>query len=151
MKSFYHVIDSLRNELLTYPFVKTVIEGEPNDVDIVKQSIYPIANIQVLSARPKEGVIEFDISLINADIVNDSRVLTSDIFKGNNDRQDILNNQLIVVGRLEASLRHGVLRDLEFELLSDVSTNPFTDRFENVLSGWETTFTISIPNEMSVC
>jgi hypothetical protein len=151
MKSFYHVIDSLRNELLTYPFVKTVIEGEPNEVDIVKQSIYPIANIQVLSVRPKEGVIEFDISLINADIVNDSRVLTADIFKGNNDRQDVLNNQLIVVGRLEASLRHGVLRDLEFELLSDVSTNPFTDRFENILSGWETTFTIAIPNEMSVC
>lgn len=150
MKGFYYIIDSLKTELLTIPFVKTVTEGNNVDIDLAKQTIYPLSNIQVTAARPKENIIEFDISFLSVDILNYSKEKTTDIFKGNNDRQDILNNQLIVASRLEASLRHGALCDLNIELISSFDSEIY-EGGENILTGWLSTFTLSIANEMSKC
>ena len=104
MKSFYYVIDKLKTELLTIPFVSTVTEGAINDVDMAKQTIYPLSHIMVNSARLTSNTIVFNVSILSMDIVDYSKELTTDIFIGNDNTQDILNEQLIVQARLIKSL-----------------------------------------------
>jgi hypothetical protein len=83
------------------------------------------------------------------DIVDASKDTPTNQIRGNNNEMDVLNTQLAVASRLQASLlRNSHYRDI-YELQSDFSCDPFTERFENNLAGWAVTFTISVQNDMT--
>ena len=52
-----------------------------------------------------QNLLQFNISVLAMDIVNKSKEATSDLFRGNNNEQDILNTQLAVVNKLIGILR----------------------------------------------
>ena len=50
MKGFYNVTDKLKTKLQEEPFVNTVSFGSIDDVDLDKQSIFPLAHVIVNNA-----------------------------------------------------------------------------------------------------
>jgi hypothetical protein len=48
-------------------------------------------------------------------------------------------------------LRIGTLSQTGYELVGDPTCEPFFDRFENILAGWATTFTVQILNDINAC
>jgi hypothetical protein len=84
------------------------------------------------------------------DIVDESKSLTTDIFLGNDNEQDVLNTQLMVVNRFLEVLRMGKFGD-DYELIGTPSCEFFTERFENKLAGVTVTFDMVIQNQMSKC
>jgi hypothetical protein len=49
-------------------------------------------------------------------------------------------------------LRRGTLYTDKFEIEGDIICEPFTERFENLLTGWNLTFDMIVPNtEISIC
>lgn len=151
MVGFYSVIDNLKTELIASPFVNTVTEGSIFEVDLNKQTIFPLSHIMVNNVNIEQNVMRFNISVIAMDIVDISKSETTDVFKGNDNEQDVLNAQLAVCQRLAASLFNGDLSDTNYQLDGVPSCEPFTERFENLLAGWTMTFDIIVPNEMSIC
>lgn len=151
MKAFYDVTNQLKNTLAAEPFVKTVTYGELSDVDLGKQTIFPLAHLIVNNATVGEKVITFNTSIICMDIVDISKDETTDIFVGNDNEQDILNTQLAVLTRVLNQFQRGDLYVNKFQIIEDVSCEPFVDRFENKLAGWTATFNILLQNEMTVC
>jgi len=85
------------------------------------------------------------------DIVDQSKDLTLDRFKGNDNVQDILNTQLGVLNRLIQRLRMGNLHTDMYQLNGNPSLDPFYDRFENQLAGWSATMDIQIYNDINIC
>ena len=73
------------------------------------------------------------------------------MFTGNTNTQDILNTQLAVSNRLVSRLRIGTLSQDGYQLVGDPTCEPFFDRFENILAGWATTFTVQILNDLNAC
>jgi hypothetical protein len=151
MKAFYDVTNQLKTTLAAEPFVKTVTYGELSDVDLGKQTIFPLAHLIVNNATVGEKVITFNTSIICMDIVDISKDETTDIFVGNDNEQDILNTQLAVLTRVLNQFQRGDLYVNKFQIAEDVSCEPFVDRFENKLAGWTATFNILLQNEMTVC
>lgn len=151
MVGFYSVIDNIKTELDSSPFVNTVTEGSIFEVDLNKQTIFPLSHIMVNNVSLEENAVRFNISVIAMDIVDVSKTQTTDLFKGNDNEQDVLNTQLAVCQRLAASLYNGDLSDLNYQLDGNPSCEPFTERFENLLAGWTMTFDVLVPNEMSIC
>ena len=49
MKGFYNVTDKLKDTLLAEPFVNTVTFGSLDDVDLNKQTIFPLSHIIAVS------------------------------------------------------------------------------------------------------
>jgi hypothetical protein len=84
------------------------------------------------------------------DIVDESKSLTTDIFLGNDNEQDVLNTQLMVVNRFLEVLSRGDLSN-DYELINTPSVEFFTERFENKLAGVTLTFDMVIANQMSIC
>jgi hypothetical protein len=150
MKSYYYIIDKLREALLNEPFTNTVSVGSLDDIDNWKQSIFPLTHIIVNSVTPSSNVLTFNVSIIAMDVVDISKENVIDKFIGNDNEQDVLNTQLIVLIRLCELIRRGYLND-EMDLEADPTMEPFTERFENYLSGWTMTIDILVPNEMSIC
>jgi hypothetical protein len=151
MKAFYDVTNQLKTTLAAEPFIKTVTYGELSDVDLGKQTIFPLAHLIVNNATVGEKLITFNTSIICMDIVDISKDETTDIFVGNDNEQDILNTQLAVLTRVLNQFQRGDLYVNKFQIIEDVSCEPFVDRFENKLAGWTATFNILLQNEMTVC
>jgi len=151
IRGFYLLTDLIKEQLLNDEDVNTVTFGDITQVDLYKQSIFPLSHLIVNSVTSGENVLSFNISILSMDIVDQSKEETTDRFVGNNNEQDVFNTQLTVLNKLIQRLRIGTLyRDL-YQVVGDVTLEPFKDRFENELAGWTATFDVMIENDIDVC
>jgi len=151
VRGFYLLTQAIKNQLLSDVNVNTVTEGDLFDVDLSKQSIFPLSHLIVNTVAAQESVLRFNISVLSMDIVDESKEPTTDIFIGNNNEQDVLNTQLGVLNKLVQVLRRGDLYNDKYQLTGDASLEPFVDRFENKVAGWTATFDVFVNNDIEIC
>jgi hypothetical protein len=150
-QGFYNLTDKLKEELIKDPFVNTVTYGNIFEVDLNKQTIFPLSHFIVNNVVDRGQTLLFNISLLCMDLVDESKNDITDDFLGNDNEQDVLNTQLAVANRIGAMLKRGDLYRTKYQLDGDVSLEPFVDRFDNKVAGWTATFNVVIPNEITIC
>ena len=151
MTGFYDITTKIKETLESEPFVNTVTYGNIDDVDLNKQNIFPLSHIVVNNTNIDDKVINFSISVLFMDIVDESKKVRTSKFLGNDNEQDVLNTQLAVATRLTTLLKRGDLYSDLYQLEGNVSCEPFVDRFENKLAGGTATFNILVKNDMTRC
>ena len=151
VRGYYQITQTLKTNLLTDENVNTVTTGDIFDIDLAKQTIFPLAHIIVNSVTIQEAVLQFNITIMCMDIVDVSKDETTDDFVGNNNEQDILNTQLAVANKLVGILSKGTLYQDKYQLSGDASCEFFYERFENRLAGVACTFDVLIANDINVC
>jgi len=151
IRGFYQLTETIKNQLLSDENVNTVTTGDITEIDLSKQTIFPLCHIMVNSVTTQEQVLAFNITVITMDIVDVEKEATIDLFIGNNNEHDILNTQLAVLNKLVMILRKGDLYTTKYQLEGDPSCEPFFDRFENQLAGWACTMDILIENDITIC
>jgi len=151
MTGFYNVTKKLKDALQAEPFVNTVSFGSLDDIDLNKQTIFPLSHMIVNNCSVTTNTMTFNITILAMDIVDESKDAVTDIFVGNDNEQDVLNTQLEVLNRVIAILQRGDLYTDLFQVAGAVSCEPFVDRFENKLAGWAASFDVLVQNEMTVC
>ena len=138
----YKIIEQIKEALLEEPFVNTVTEGDLFDVDLSKQTMFPLSHIMMNNATHQGNVIQFNITILMMDIMNQ---------KDDDNKVDIWNTQLAVAIRIMDRLNRGDLRTDFWELTGNPTFEPFSERFENDLAGWAVTFDVVVRNDMSLC
>jgi len=88
---------------------------------------------------------------MSMDIVDQSKDEVTDIFRGNNNEQDIINTQLAVANKLVGLLSKGDLYRDKYQMDGDASCEFFYERFENQMAGVACTFNVLIANDINVC
>lgn len=151
IRGFYQLTETIKTQLLADVNCNTVTTGDIYDVNLNKQDIFPLAHIIVNNVTQEEQTLNFNISILAMDIVDQSKQPTEDRFIGNNNEQDILNTQLAVLNKAIQVLRMGTLHQDMYQLDSPVNCEPFYDRFENQLAGWTATMDIVIYNDIRIC
>jgi len=151
VRGYYQITQTIKTNLLTDENVNTVTTGDIFDIDLAKQTIFPLAHIIVNSVNIQEGVLSFNITVMCMDIVDVSKDETTDNFVGNDNEQDILNTQLAVANKLVGLLSKGTLYQDKYQLSGDASCEFFYERFENRLAGVACTFDVLIANDINVC
>ena len=151
VRGFYQITEQIEAALLSDENVNTVTTGDITDIDLSKNSIYPLSHVTINNASLEENLIRFNISLISMDLVDVSKSETTDIFVGNNNEQDVLNTQLAVVNKVVQKLRQGTLYQNKFQLDNNPTCEFFTDRFDNQVAGVAATIDIVIPNDIDIC
>ena len=74
MTGFYNVLKKIKETLDAEPFVNTVTYGNIDDVDLNKQSIFPLSHVIVNNTTVQEKTLNFNISVLAMDIVDISKV-----------------------------------------------------------------------------
>lgn len=151
IRGFYLLTETIKDQLLGDVNVNTVTTGDIYDIDLAKQSIFPLSHIIINNVTTQEQTLTFNISVLSMDIVDESKEPTSDIFRGNNNEQDILNTQLAVLNKLVMVLRKGTLYSDQYQLDGDATLEPFYERFDNRLAGWSATFNVFVKNDITIC
>ena len=151
MNGFYTAIDKLKAHFDADALVNSVSEGDIFQVDLAKQTIFPLVHIMVNSCTFETNVLRFNISLIAMDLVDISKTENTNVYLGNDNTQDALNSTLAILNRAYDIMLHGSLAYDLFQIDGNPTCEPFTERFENLLSGWTMTFDVLVPNEMTIC
>jgi hypothetical protein len=138
----YKIIKEIKDALLDEPFVNTVTEGDIFEIDLNKQTMFPLSHIIINQATHQGNVLSFNITVLLMDIINQ---------KDDDNKVDIWNTQLLVATRVLNRLNRGDLRDVFFELTGNPTYEPFTERFENDLAGWAITFDVLVRNDVTIC
>jgi hypothetical protein len=151
MSTFYEITQAIKNKLQEDLFVNTVTTGDIFKVDLNKQTIFPLSHIIINSVTYAGPVLNYNISILCMDIVDESKSKTTDIFLGNDNEQDVLNTQLAVANRFLEVLNRGALSN-DYELVNgSANIEFFTERFENKIAGVTVTFDMAIENGMTIC
>lgn len=151
MTGFYDLLNKLKVHFNSDPIVNTVTQGDIFQVDLNKQTIFPLTHIMVNSSTLSDNTMSFNVSIIAMDIVDISKTEVTDLFEENNNELDVLNTQHAVLNRAYQQMLHGNLWDDKYVIENDPLLEPFTERFENLLAGWTMTFDVVVPNEMTIC
>lgn len=151
MNGFYRVLDTIKDTLQADTNCNTVTYGDITQIDLSKQTIFPLSHIIVNSVTSGENIMTFNLSILAMDIVDVSKDEVTDIFVGNDNEQDVLNTQLTVLNKVIQKLRIGSLYSDKYQVQGDVNLEPFRDRFENQIAGWTATMDIIIENDVNVC
>ncbi|QDP58874.1 MAG: hypothetical protein Unbinned5607contig1000_22 [Prokaryotic dsDNA virus sp.] len=155
LQGFYNLTEKIRDTLELDVNVNTVTYGDIFEVDLNKQTIFPLSHFQVITATMQQNVWNFSMSLMVMDIVDENKEYAGhngeSAFRGNNNDQDVWNTQLAVANRLLELLYRGDLYVDKYQLEGQPVCEPFVDRFENKLAGWTVMFNVLIPNDMTIC
>jgi len=150
-QGFYLLTDKIKDELLSNDHINTVTFGDITEIDLSKQTIFPLGHIMINNVTQQERVLSFSITVMTMDVVDTSKEATVDLFAGNDNEQDVLNTQLAVSNKLVEKLRSGTLYTSKYQLDGNPVCEPFVDRFENKIAGWATTITVLIQNDIYIC
>jgi hypothetical protein len=82
VRGFYLLTEAIKNQLLNDVNVNTVTTGDIYDIDLSKQSIFPLSHIIINNVSTQEQTLTFNISVLSMDIVDESKEATTDIFRG---------------------------------------------------------------------
>jgi hypothetical protein len=150
VEALYNIIDSLNEELLNNPFVNKVTVGRLTEIDLAKNTIFPLSHIMLNSIRHNENTLSFNLSIFNLDIVNVSKEAELDVY-GNDNTMYILSNQLYVINRLLSRLKQSTIYKDGWELEGNPDSDVIDKEMENMLTGYQTDITINVPNDISKC
>lgn len=155
MRQFYNITKTIKDTLEAHSQVNVVTFGDIFDVDLNKQTIFPLSHIMVNQEIIEGQVVRMNLSIMCMDVIDETKENPRDQtepFYNNSNEQDILNTQLQVINDVVMKLRKGQLYTDLYQLDGNPTCAPFTERFENLLTGWTATFDVLLPNtEISVC
>ena len=145
----YYEITQVLYDTLTDSRVqfRTITHGSLDDVDLARQTIFPLAHMTPNTASMNAKTISYQMNIAVLDIVDfnkDDLRQEEHPFRGTDNKMDVLNDLII---RLQIAI--DIIRrklDNTIEIDEVIQFTPFVDRFENLLAGWETSLTITIPN-----
>jgi hypothetical protein len=150
MTVFYDILNKVKELLEADNDVNTVTYGNFDETAMNKHTTYALSHFVVSDVTYNGSTSLVSISLYCMDIINQSKDAET-TFAGNDNLHDVLNTQLAVITRLLEQLRRGDVRDDKYHLNGNPSLVPFQERFEDDVAGWECTFVIEIPNDMTIC
>ena len=132
--SFYDITTKIREQLIANKKVNTVTEGDIFDVDLNKQTIFPLSHIMINNVTFNDIGITYSMSILFMDVADVSKDDPRDedkIFYGVDNRHDILNTQLLVANDLVSNLKRADLMQDKYQLNGTPSCEQFEDRSGN--------------------
>jgi hypothetical protein len=150
MNQYYKCIYFLRNSLKDAPLLNTITQGT-DIIDNVKKNIFPLAHINIQSSTVQDGQVLFVFEIAVVDIRNVSKSQPTDKFISNTNEIDNLNTTHGILNYFVTKMKMKRNND-DIEVEEVAQLEPILMEFTNMLDGWKTTVTLSIPNnEISVC
>jgi hypothetical protein len=151
MNGYYSLLNELRTHFNSDPLVNTVSQGSIFNVDLGKQTIFPLVHVMVNQVIFNDNVMTANVTLMAMDNVSQRKEEAPDTFETADNEIDVLNTQLAILNRAFEMLKHGNIWDNLYQLNGAPTCEPFIERFENYLAGWAMTFDVDFPNDMTRC
>ena len=153
MLGFYQVTERLY-DLFKEKGFNTITLDDEQDIDLKRQSIYPLAHIVPTTSSFNEKTNTFSFLLIVLDVTDFSKKNRNDqnlAFYGIDNRQDILHELFEKLRCVCEEFARGDSYSDKMQLTFPTSAEPIIEDLENVLTGWSILVNIEVPKNPSIC
>jgi hypothetical protein len=142
---------------LAHPNVTTFTIGDLYNVDLAKQTLFPLAHLIVNNAAIDSGVMTYNVTLLVMDrvqdITQDSAGPFNSITKNYKDVTNLLdvwNTSLMTINDITSYIYRNP-DAYQYNVIGSSLATPFDERFDNVLAGWSIDMNISVGNTNPMC
>ena len=163
-KTYNNVINTLKNLGAVHQQITTVSTGDIYDIDLSKNTLFPLMHINPINVTAGQTFLTYNFQIFVMDLVSQDENWTQTNFQSAeflNNEQEVLSTNLQVCVDLVAMLTNSVaqseqgVNDINFPVYFDEATatsfEPFTERFDNLLTGWVFQVSIEVLNDYQSC
>jgi hypothetical protein len=157
MQTYYSFTQFFNNVALAHPNITTFTIGDIYNVDLAKQSLYPLCHLIVNNVTVGEGLMTYNVNLMVMDRVVDVTEDSSGIFnsivknyKTITNAQDVLNTSLMTLNDIVSYIQRNA-QSMDYNIYVDTVCTPFEERFDNLLTGWQSVLNITVGNPNNAC
>ena len=149
-KSYNNVIDTLKCVGEQHLNIHTVTSGDLWELDLEKNTLYPLFHINPVNVTVGMNTRMFNFQLFVMDLVEPDE----------SNEQEVLSDCLEIMNDIIAIYKHGEIlysydaaagEEQRYFIDNDFTIEPFTERFDNAVSGWVMSFSITVENELNSC
>lgn len=149
MNTFYRLSEKIKTELEGNALINTVTYGDITEVDLDKQTIFPLAHVNFTDSIIKSSSVDINVNILLMDLVDVTKDDLGAFYKDN--EHDVINSMLSAATKTVQELKRGLSYADGFHLEGDAEAEFFTDRFENKLAGVSVNFTVTLKNSADLC
>jgi len=150
--SYFKLINGIKDLLDSDSRVKTITEGDIDDLDTYRQNIPTIAHIVVNGGSDLENLNTYNCEVLVLDIISENNNETEDKFKGNDNKQEVYNLTDNIIRRFVLLFKKQAEGKNIFLIGDPLYDRVIDDTTQNRLAGWEVSFTVGVPNNLiDVC
>tara|TARA_R100000329_G_scaffold35345_2_gene33224 strand:+ start:7844 stop:8356 length:513 start_codon:yes stop_codon:yes gene_type:complete len=157
MVTLKNIIDDLSNIATNHYLISSFHSGFLDEVDINKlnQSDYPILYCEPGTANIDKGVLTYSftifvLDMLKEDLTNRNYVWTNTLEITQDIIAEFRQNLALQTSGADSGKKLSYVPD-EAVLELPISTDPFTARFANTLTGWSTSISIQVNNANNLC
>ena len=151
-KTFNNVIETLLCIAWKHKFVEQVDSGDIWAVDLEKNTTYPYFHLVTDNVQTEDTEMVFNFQLIIMDLVEPSQ----------SNQQQVQSDTLQILLDIVNEFKNGsMLKDQaqegwedalpEYYIKGDFIFNPFTERFDNAVTGWTLDFGVYVQYDFPAC
>ena len=127
--------------------LQSITFGDIFEVDLSVNEKYPLMHVATNNANYNTGSLTYNFQIICMDLVS----------KDESNEHDVLSDQLEIIGDVISHIRNSNLYSdvTDFRntirLQDSISCDPFTERFDNEVTGWTASISIEVEFNASAC
>jgi hypothetical protein len=152
---YYNILNYFKDVMQQHPSIASATQGNIEDLDNEQYTEYPLGNVSITQTTFGTNVTNYSVQIIVADKQknknNESegeRNLQEIPFFGVDDMVDIHANTLAIINDITSYTQRSLSG---FDVNDDITCTQFSDRFNNGLAGWVSTFTLTTHNDKNRC
>lgn len=155
--TFYQFTQFLNTIAIAHPNIETFTIGDIHEVDLAKQSIFPLLHMVPNTVTISPQMFNYDIDLVYLDRTMEIIPLSTGVYnqitknyKTVTNTHDVWNTGLLAINDIIAYITRNAQAQ-NFFITSDAIATPFQQSYDNVLAGWSVNMQIQVPNNVNAC
>ena len=161
-KTYNNVIDTLKQLGIEHDQITTTTTGDIYDIDLSKNTLFPLFHINPVNVSTSPSELTYNFQLFVMDLVSQKDNWTAaNLMSATNlsNEQEVLSETLQICVDIIGMMRHSKwqaagaldIDDIVYFTEGEFTIEPFTERFDNLLTGWVFSIGIVVQNDFQTC
>jgi hypothetical protein len=162
-KTYNNVINTLKNIGDQHLQIATVTTGDIFDINLDKMEKFALMHINPVNVTTGDFGLTYNFQIFICDLVSEKADWTEANFQSANNlsnEQEVLSECLQISVDIISMLRHSEHQSTQNEddinkglyfSVGQQTLEPFTERFDNLLTGWVFSLSIVVANDFNAC
>jgi len=162
-KTYNNVINTLKNIGDAHDQIETVTTGDIFDINLEKMEKFALMHINPVNVTTGDFGLTYNFQIFICDLVSeDANWTAANIQSANNlsNEQEVLSETLQISIDIISMLRHSTQQSEQgvddinepiYFAEGQQTLEPFTERFDNLLTGWVFSLSVLVANDFQSC
>jgi len=169
-KTYLNLINKLRYIGKQHKFIHTTTVGDIFDIDLSKETIFPLMHINPVNVTTGYSQLSYNFQIFVCDLVSEKKEWEEELIESSpffnsvtstnlSNEIDVYNDTLQTCVDLVSIFRNSKwqsadsfdINEQDFVTEGEYTFEPFTERFDNLLTGWVFQLNVTVHNKFDSC